>query len=32
MTLADLAIMLVCAAVGYGIVRNVIGTSKRPVD
>jgi hypothetical protein len=29
MTLADLAIMLVCAAVGYGIVRNVIGASKR---
>ena len=32
MTLADLAIILVCAALGFGIVRNVIGASKRRGD
>ena len=32
MSMTDLAVMVVCAALGFGIVRNVIGPSKRRDD
>ena len=32
MSLSDLAIIVVCAALGFGIVRNIVGPSKRRDD
>jgi hypothetical protein len=32
MSLADLAVVVICAALGFGIVRNIMSPSKRRDD